>query len=212
MPSTPTDDGGDRSGPVRDYLKEWELTPDEVNDIIAANPPVLSTLSGFVAEYKFRKLWLNDPRISNVARPRAHDRKSKGDFTFTYCGSLFRLEVKSLDVPKVRRDGEGFKGTFQCNASDSRPVTLPNGRAVTTNCLVVGEFDVLAVSLFAFERTWRFAFARNDDLPRSTWAKYKPWQRRYLLKSSKAMTWPLSTPYHKDLFPVLDSILRERGG
>lgn len=194
MHASDSHDGDEITAPVRDYLREWNLTPAEINEVIAANPPVLSTLSGFVAEYKFRKVWLCDPRITEVVRPRAHDRKSKGDFTFNYRGATFRLEVKSLDVPKVRSSADGFKGTFQCNASDSRPVTLPNGKSVTTNCLVVGEFDVLAVSLFAFERSWRFGFARNDDLPRSTWKKYKPWQRKYLLKSSMEITWPLAVP------------------
>jgi len=91
-------------------------------------------------------------------------------------------------------------------------VRLPNGEELTTNCLVVGEFDVLAVSLFAFERKWNFAFARNEDLPRSTWAKYTPVQRQFLLKSSMAITWPVAPPYHTDLFSVLDLILRQRRG
>lgn len=197
---------------MRNYLREWNLTSDEINEIIAENPPVLSTLSGFVAEYKLKKLYLQDKRITDLMRPRSHDRKSKGDFRFNYRERLFTLEVKSLDVPKVRVEENGFRGTFQCNASDSRLVRLPNGEELTTNCLVVGEFDVLAVSLFAFERKWNFAFARNDDLPRSTWAKYTPTQRQYLLKSSMTITWPLEAPYQDDLFSVLDTILWERHG
>jgi hypothetical protein len=195
---------------VRNYLREWDLTAKEINQIIAENPPVLSTLSGFVAEYKLKKLFLQDTQLSDLIRPRSHDRKSKGDFRFTYRRHSFTLEVKSLDAPKVRKDDSGFRGTFQCNASDAREVLLPNGERLTTNCLVVGAFDVLAVSLFAFERTWRFAFARNADLPRSTWSKYTPSQRQYLLKSSMTITWPLASPYSEDLFVVLDSILRER--
>ena len=197
---------------LRNYLREWDLTPEEINEIIAENPPVLSTLSGFVAEYKLKKLRLQDKRITDVTRPRSHDRKSKGDFCFRYRGRVFTLEVKSLDTPKVRAEVGGFRGTFQCNASDSRPVRLPNGEELTTNCLVVGEFDVLAVSLFAFERKWNFAFARNSELPRSTWSKYTPSQRECLLKSSMTITWPLASPYQDDLFAVLDSILGERHG
>jgi len=204
----------DGSGPpaLRDYLREWELTADEINEIIAENPPVLSVLSGFVAEYKFRKLWLADPRVSDLTRPRSHDRKSKGDFGFRYKERWFTVEVKSLDVPKIRKDETGFQGTFQCNASDARPVRLPNGEGLTTNCLVVGEFDVLAVSLFAFERQWRFASARNDDLPRSRWKKYSPSQQQYLLSSSMKVTWPLTAPYAENLFTVLDSILGKSHG
>ncbi len=198
-----------RPGAVRNYLLEWELTPEEINEIIAENPPVLSILSGFIAEYKLRKLWLHDGRISALSRPRSHDRKSKGDFKFTYRRHSFTLEVKSLDVPKVRKDEGGLRGTFQCNASDSREVQLPNGERLKTNCLVAGEFDVVGVSLFAFERRWRFAFARNCDLPRSTWRKYTESQRKHLLKSAMPISWPLESPYRDDLFSVLDSILRE---
>jgi hypothetical protein len=42
---------------------------------------------------------------------------------------------------------------------------------VTTN-LVVGGFDLLAINLFEFGAEWRFAFAKNRDLPRSTFRKY----------------------------------------
>lgn len=196
---------------VRNYLAEWDLTPDEVNEIVAENPPVLSTLSGLVAEYKLKKVWLLRPELSNLIRPRSHDRRSKGDFRFAYRGREFTLEVKSLDVPKVRRKDDHFEGTFQCNASDAREVQLPNGDRLTTNCLVVGGFDVLAVSLFAFERRWVYAFARNADLPRSTWARYSECQRQYLLKSSMRITWPLTPPYLDSLFAVLDLILSESG-
>lgn len=196
---------------MRNYLREWDLSAEEINEIIAENPPVLSTISGFVAEYKLKKLVLQDSRISDLTRPRSHDRKSKGDFRFTYRDRSFTLEVKSLDSRKVRKLDSGFRGTFQCNASDAREVVLPNGERLTTNCLVVGEFDVLAVSLFAFERAWKFAFARNSDLPRSTWSKYTPTQRQFLLKSSMTITWPLAAPYHADLFIVLDAILAEGG-
>ncbi len=194
----------------RDHLAEWDLTRDELNEIIAENPPVISVLSGFVTEYKFRKLWLGRRGISNVTRPLAADRATKCDFVFQYLDRQFSVEVKSLDRPKVQQEGDGWKGTFQCNASDSREVELPNGDKVVTNCLVVGQFDVLAVGLFSFGSQWRFAFARNDDLPRSRWKNYTEVQRKFLLPSSMRITWPLQPPYSADLFGVLDSILRKR--
>lgn len=94
---------------VRNYLQEWDLTADEINEIIADNPPVFSTLSGFVAEYKLKKLVLQDPRLTNLTRPRSHDRKSVGDFGFTYRHRSFTLEVKSLDALKVRKVDTGFR-------------------------------------------------------------------------------------------------------
>ena len=196
------------AGEFRDHLTDWGLSREELNEIIAENPPVLSTLSGFVAEYKLRQLWLRRAGLSNLTRPRASDRKAKGDFTVDYKGRKFVIEVKSLDTPMVKPVGDGWSGRFQCNASDSRQITLPCG-VVTTNCLAVGGFDVLAVALFHFGKQWRFAFARNDELPRSPFAKYTEEQRKYLLKSSFSITWPLAHPFHEDLFAVLDSILRQ---
>ena len=194
----------------RDHLTEWDISRDELNEIIAENPPVLSTLSGFVSEYKLRKLWLQREPFTGLARPRASDRKAKGDFTVEYRGRRFVIEVKSLDTPSVRPNGDGWRGRFQCNASDSRPILLPcGGEPLTTNCLAVGGFDVLAVGLFHFGKTWRFAFAKNCDLPRSTWRGYTEEQRQCLLKSAMSIEWPLQHPYHPDLFAVLDSILRQ---
>jgi hypothetical protein len=76
--------------------------------------------------------------------------------------------------------------------------------------LLVGGFDVLAVCLFAFGGSWRFAFALNEDLPRTTWRGYTPDQQKYLLKSTIKISWPLEFPFEPDLFSVLDRLTRKR--
>lgn len=167
---------------------------------------------GYIAEYMLRKEWLLRPEISNLSRPRSHDRIQKCDFLFTYRGAEIKLEVKCLDSPKVRYVDGVYRGTFQCNASDTTPVSLPNGERLATNCLVVGGFDLLAVCLFAFENNWRFAFALNRDLPRSIAKKYTPTQQQYLLKSSMTITWPLAPPFSGEPFSLLDRLLAERAG
>jgi hypothetical protein len=191
-----------------DILGGWGITPTELAEIMAENPSMRGLMFGFVAEYKLKKEWLLRPGITNVARPRSHDRTQKCDFLFDYRKKGIRLEVKCLDTPKVRLLENGtYTGTFQCNASDTTEVSLPNGKRVITNCLVVGGFDILAVCLFAFGKHWRFAFALNDDLPRTTWPKYTEAQRRYLLKSAMPISWPLQPPYEADLFTVLDRLV-----
>ena len=222
----------DPPAPQRNLLDEWELSRDEVNEILTHNPSARGNLFGYVAEYKLRRIWLQHSSIRNLERPREHrsrheDSTEKGDFRFEYQGQTLRLEVKSLDTPSVRavhatsseladsvtestERGLRFEGTFQCNASDTREVILPNDERVTTNCLVVGEFDVLAVNCFEFGRRWRFAFAANDDLPRSTWRRYSPEQQKYLLKSSMRIAWPLLAPFDDAFFRVLDSIVSKR--
>ena len=135
---------GKASSPSKqDLLKSWQLTAKELSDIVSENPSMHGLMFGFVAEYKLKKQWLQRSEISGLTRPRSHDRKAKCDFQFEYRGLQVKLEVKCLDTPKVRRTDEGFQGTFQCNASDTTKVLLPNGKSVVTNCLAVGGFDLL---------------------------------------------------------------------
>ncbi len=148
----------------------------------------------------------------NAASPFQAEPRQKCDFRFDYKGTDVKVEVKCLDTPKVRVVGNGYEGTFQCNASDTTPVELPNGEKLSTNCLVVGGFDLLAVCLFAFGSVWRFAFALNDDLPRSPSKKYKAEQQAYLLKSSMKITLPLQPPFADEPFGLLDRLLAKRAG
>lgn len=195
---------------VPDLLLTWNITANELSEIVSENPSMRGLMFGFVAEFKLKKEWLLRPGITNLVRPRSHDRKQKCDFAFDYRGRNIRVEVKCRDTPKVRCSDGVYEGTFQCNASDTTAVPLPDGSSVVTNCLAVGGFDVLAVCLFAFGNTWRFAFALNKDLPRTTWKKCTPYQQGHLLKSTMKISWPLQPPFGADLFAVLDRLTRER--
>ncbi len=196
--------------PVSDLLNAWSVTRAELSEIVAENPSMRGLMFGFVAEYKLRKEWLQGAGIADFVRPSSHDRKQKFDFGFTYKGEKVRVEVKCLDTPKVRYADGTYTGTFQCNASDSREIELPNRERVTTNCLAVGGFDVLAVALFAFRKKWEFAFALNDELPRTSWKKYTKSQQKYLLKSAMEISWPLEPPFANDLFLVLNRLTAKR--
>jgi hypothetical protein len=193
-------------------LTAWDITTEELSEIVFENPSMRGLMFGFVAEYKPKKTWLLRPEITNLVRPRSHDRKQKCDFRFEYKGADVKVEVKCLDTPKVREVDWGYEGTFQCNASDTTPVALPNGEILNTNCLVVGGFDLLAVCLFAFGNVWRFAFALNESLPRSTSKKYTAEQQAYLLKSSMKITLPLQPPFADEPFALLDRLLAQRAG
>jgi hypothetical protein len=75
--------------------------------------------------------------------------------------------------------------------------------------LVVGQFDLVAVNLFDFGEQWRFAFAKNVDLPRSPSKTYTPEQRKYLLQTTPKITWPLQAPFRDEPFSLLDEMLSE---
>jgi hypothetical protein len=136
-----------------DLLTTWGITAEELSEIVTEKPSMRGLMFGFVAEYKLKKMWLHRRRIKNLVRPRSHDRKQKCDFRFDYRGVDVTVEVKCLDSPKAKCKEGVWSGTFQCNASDTTDVTLPNGETVVTNCLAVGGFDLLAVCLFAFGNT-----------------------------------------------------------
>jgi hypothetical protein len=196
--------------PIPDFLASWQITAKELSEIVSENPSMRGLMFGFVAEYKLKKMWMERSEITDLIRPRFNDRKQKCDFRFVYRGTDVRLEVKCLDSPKVKFEDGAWSGTFQCNASDTTSVTLPNKKTVVTNCLAVGGFDLLAVCLFSFGSEWRFAFALNEELPRTTWKKYTPAQRKYLLKSAMRITWPLQAPFVAEPFGLLDRLVAKR--
>jgi hypothetical protein len=124
---------------------------------------------------------------------------------------VIRVECKALQTNSVKQIAPGeWKGTFQCDASDRRTVTFPDGSNLETTCLLVGTFDLLAAGLFMFGKTWRFAFAKNFHLPRSKYKKYTESQQHNLLSASMPITWPLKAPYHAEPFALLDEIAAEK--
>lgn len=188
-------------------LYRWGLTVRELTEIVDANPSMRGLMLGYVAEYKLRKMHFEDPRITALVKDDDHDRKKKGDIRFNYRGRSFRVESKSLQTGTIRKVGDGFVASYQCDASDSRIVRFSDGSEVKTTCLLAGEFDLVAVNLFALQEEWQFAFALNRDLPRSRFRKYTALQQRELIASSIRITWPLKPPYESDPFVLLDRLL-----
>ena len=75
-----------------------------------------------------------------------------------------------------------------------------------------GEFDILAVNCYAFEQKWEFIFARNSDLPTSTWRGYSDTQRANLISSLIPVTFPPEPPFYGDLRVLLDEMIAEGRG
>lgn len=197
--------------PSPNLLDRWSLTIEDLTVIVDENPSLRGPLIGYIGEYKARETFKNDPRVSGLKKFDDHDRTKKSDFVFQYRGTEISVEVKSLQTNSIKRpEGGRFEGRFQCDASDRRSVKLPNGKKVETTCLLIGEWDLIAVNLFAFTNEWRFVYARNCDLPCSTYGKYSLYVRRHLLASTVRVTWPAEPPFVTDPFPLLDQIVREK--
>jgi hypothetical protein len=180
-----------------------------VDNAIDENPSLRGMLLGYVAEYKLRRMWFMDKRgVTLHVKHDDHDRKKKGDLVVTYKGRPFTIESKSLQTHSVRKEGDIWIGKAQCDASDRRTVTFADGSTLETTCLLTGEFDILAVNLFAFENQWRFVFAKNSDLPRSTYKKYTPAQQAKLLASLVSVSWPPRPPFSDEPYVLMDEILK----
>lgn len=186
-------------------LDEWQITPEQLTAILAENPSLRGMLQGYVAEWKLREHLLSLQGISDIRKPDDHDRKEKGDLYLTYQERLYRLEVKSLQTATVRwiETENRWIGKAQVDASDKRSVRLLDGSTFQTTLLLRGEFDILAVNCYAFTRRWDFLFARNEDLPFSTYRGYSEAQRASLIASLISITWPPTHPFVTDIRELL---------
>lgn len=194
--------------------KRWGITVEELTAIVDANPSLRGVMIGYIGEIKLKEFLAKSKLIKGLQKADDHDRTNKNDLALEYQGHRFTIEVKSLQthtVERVKVAGiESFRGKYQCDASDCRKVRLPNGREVTTTCLVAGEFDIVAANLFAFRAKWEYGFALNRDLNKSTYKKYTPEQQKYLISTLQSVSLPLLPPYESDIFVLLDKLVKER--
>lgn len=188
-------------------LDHWQLTEAELTQLVSDNPSLRGMMFGYIAEHKFHEMIISHPRVCALRKDDDHNRKLKGDRVFSCDGREIRIEVKSLQTNSIKRQENGrMTATAQCDASDRRRVTFADGSSLETTCLLPGEFDVLAINLFAFTNKWEFAFALNSELPRSTFRKYTPYQREQLLASLLKLEYPLQPPYTSDFDQILERI------
>ena len=199
----------DSSEPLS-ILEQWKLTPWELTRLVDENPSLRGMMLGYAAEHKLKEIWLSGNEIKYLGKPDDHDRTSKGDHIIEYMGERFIIESKSLQSRMVEKDGDTWRGRAQVDASDRRPIVLADGSRFETTLLAVGEFDVLSVNCFAFDQEWRFVFARNTDLPRSTYRRYPADVREQLIASLVSVSWPPEPPFTEDLREILDGIIEER--
>ena len=192
-------------------LERWKLTSSALTKLVDENPSLRGMLLGYVAEHKLRNTWLTGGEIRYLGKFDDHDRTNKGDLVVEYQGQRFLIESKSLQTRMVEKDGDVWRGKAQVDASDRRTIILKDGSELETTLLMVGEFDVLAVNCFAFEQEWKFVFAKNSNLPRSTYSRYPPHVRDQLIASLVPVSWPPEPPFTDDLREVLNQLRLERG-
>ncbi|MFJ4968826.1 hypothetical protein [Streptomyces sp. NPDC088755] len=201
------------------FLEDWDLSYDEINELLTDNPSLRSFVMGYAAEVKCRNMFFREhPDVSAIYKPDDHDRTEKGDLIITYRSHRFAVEVKSIQTVSMnrRRRSGNIEPYYQCDASDRRTVIFDDGSSVETTALLVGEFDVVAVNIHAFAGKWAFAFAKNEDLPTMEGASrgaargYTQHQQRNLIKTTIRIDLEPGAPYVRDPFVLFDQIIEER--
>jgi hypothetical protein len=179
--------------------------------VIRDNPSLRGFIYGYVSEMKFEEFYLRSADwIDHFIKDDDH-KKSKSDRTIVYRGTAISVQVKSVQTNSIKVSNSGFIAKVQNDASDRRKVKLPNGRTIETTCYLVGEYDLLAVSLQPFTGIWKFAFKLNQDLNRTTSSKYRPSDRQHLLATLETLTYPLDASWTTDFRRALDLALVARG-
>ncbi len=197
---------------MKSVLERWQLSEQELTTIVDENPSLRGFMLGYIAEYKLRAILTASDTAIKLEKPDDHARGkgNKNDMVLTYRERPFAFEVKSLQTNSIKTLPDGtLSGKAQVDASDNRQVTLPNGDKLNTTCLVVGEFDILAINLFQFREQWDFAFILNQDLPRSTYKKYTEEQRQYLLATLVSVTLPIKLPFSLSPFELMDRLIAQ---
>lgn len=192
-------------------LKRWEITEDQLTELIDENPSLRGMLLGYVAEKKFHYGFLHHPDITEILKDDDHDRSKKGDRRIIYKGISIVIEVKSLQTKTVKKTGiDSWIGKSQVDGSDRRIITFEDGSELNTTLLKRGEFDLLAVNCYAFGDKWRFVFAKNEDLPCSSFKGYTQEQCSKLIASLVTVTWPPEPPYTDNPYILLDQIIAKK--
>lgn len=195
---------------VGSIFQRWEITEEDLTELVDQNPSLRGMLLGYVAEKKFHDAFLNHPSVTQASKDDDHDRTKKGDRRIIYKGKILIVEVKSLQTAMVKKIGDDeWEGKSQVDGSDRRIIKFPDHTELNTTLLLKGEFDLLAVNCFAFGGKWRFAFAKNKDLPTSNFKKYTEEQRKQLIASLVPVTWPPKPPFTDNPFKLLDELVSE---
>ena len=192
-------------------LTRWGITEQELTELVDNNGSLRGMMLGYIAEPMLKKLWFEKPSPAlYLGKHDDHNRMKKGDLFVGYKEHTFDVESKSLQTKMNKKEGKVWRGQAQCDASDRRTVTLPDGSTLQTTLLLYREFDILAVNCFSFEGKWRFVFAKNSDLPCSTDKRYTEYQRQHLIKSMVQVSWPPEGIFRQEPLSLMDEIIQYR--
>lgn len=181
------------------------IPPEDLVTSIKRAPSLRGMILGYIAEEMFEKhvpVRYGCINPNQITAHDDHDRNfNKSDRTITVGGNRYRIQLKSIQTNSIKRNLNtgALQAIVQNDASDSRPVVMPDGNTVVTTCYQRGDYDVLAVPLFPFTGQWDFAYKHNRDCRSTVNRKYQEEYRPNLLATTEIITWPLGDGWGTDL-------------
>lgn len=104
-------------------LDRWQITAEELTEVIDGNPSLRGMLLGYLAEVKLRHIWFSGSEIERSFKYDDHDRMKKGDLVVVYRGKEFIIEAKSLQTNTIKYDDGTWYGRY--NATPAIGGELP---------------------------------------------------------------------------------------
>lgn len=183
--------------------RNW-MNPIGLLRLVKDNPSLRGFVYGYASEYEFTQYLEGLGRLFAKHYKLDDHLKTKADRTLVYRRRAYTIQLKSIQTNLTKEIRPGIFATkVQNDASDSRRIRLPNGHTVQTTCYLVGEYDILGVSLQPFVGRWEFAFKKNKNLKRTTSPKYSKADRKYLLATLEDFSFPLDPSWSTDLLSLL---------
>lgn len=137
-------------------LDMLQISAADIEKMATMSSGFRSMLIGTSAEMQLTRLLSTNPQLAIFEKNEDLDRAKRSDFTVTYKGVPFRIELKS----------ENIDGLVKLKTSDSVTYKREAG-SYTTTALPTDRFDILAVSLFNRGRGWSFAFVEEGEIART---------------------------------------------
>ncbi len=182
-----------------------DFTAEEIESVINDNSSLRGYLQGYLAEIALKKRLLLIPGVTHVEKIRDQS-KEKGDLRVTYRDCIMTIEVKSVSTDSVRDDllNESWQGTVSLKSSDKRELVIEGVGIVDTTSLPKGEFDILAISIYAVAGTWDFLYIENEYLPE------KDPELPGLLKTRFVVNPEITPCVYPDIQKLMDEVVEKK--
>lgn len=188
---------------VANIFDEWQISPEELTDLIQRQPSLRSMLIGHVGRFQLKRLLSR--HVTSIEEQDNHNRERRGSITVRYRNKRISIRSCTVQSNSIRKRDNITKASFQCDGSDRRPVKV-GSETVETTCVLSTDFDVVGVSLYPICKRWEFAFAATKDMNKTKSKTIPVAQRGLFLATQHPISYPVEAPYTTDFIKLFERV------